>query len=349
MKVYYTSTGGKNAQQVEEIKNHISYCEACVEASGSAYQVARSPHDADIIVFIEPPYHKFREYAHTLLGEELIQRYPNRCFVIEYTDKSDGFLPGIYVGIARGQADYNRFRSGCYVGTPHPMSTESARQRDNVRPDLLMSFRGFASSKVRGTILDAAYQRSDISIVENSNFGIWTQTNEARRTYFSEMLRSKFVLCPRGSGLTSVRLFETMESGRAPVILADDWWPPEGPAWSEFSLMVSESKAPDLATILSAYAADAAEMGRLARKAWEEWFSQEVRAVRMLEAIEDIIMYRPAGHDEAAYQRDWLSWTFAWRNEWTIPQKAWAAPRKAVRRARSDLLYRTSGRRRYAF
>src|SRR2546423_4170060 len=34
---------------------------------------------------------------------------------------------------------------------------------------------------------------------------------------------SKFILCSRGVGTSSVRLFDTMRMGRVPVILSDQW------------------------------------------------------------------------------------------------------------------------------
>lgn len=324
MKVYCTSTHGNREPHSENIRDTMQYAVESIESSRSKYLVAQTVDSADIILYIEPPNHKFRHYAHDLLKQDPIRRYPNRCFVVEFTDGSAGFLPGVYVGIPRSRADYARLRSGCYLGLFNPLGTEttSAREREDIRPDLFMSFRGFPSSAVRRRIFDTTFDRKDVSIVETSTFGIWTQTEDSRRAFYNEMLRSKFVLCPRGNGLTTARLFETMERGRAPVILADDWWPPEGPAWSDFSVQVSESKVSSLVEILSGYESEAMEMGRLAREAWERWFSPEVRVLRTLQSIEDIMLYRPANHDEREYQRGWLGWEFAWRNGWTIPQKA---------------------------
>jgi len=332
VKIYFTSTDNNRSAHSENIRETTKYAVQSLESSKSKYLVTQTADNADIILYIEPPNHKFQHYAHDLLKQDPIRRYPNRCFVVEFTDGSAGFLPGVYVGISRSRADYTRFRSGCYLGLFNPLGTEttSAREREDVRSDLLMSFRGFPSSTVRRRIFDTTFDRDDVSIVETSNFGIWTQTEDSRRVFYSEMLRSKFVLCPRGNGLTTARLFETMERGRAPVILADDWWAPEGPAWSDFSVLVSESKVSNLVEILSSYESQSAEMGRLAREAWEKWFSPEVRVLRTLQSIEDIMLYRPANHDEGEYQRQWLGWEFAWRNGWTIPQKV-------ARRARGKI------------
>ena len=45
---------------------------------------------------------------------------------------------------------------------------------------------------------------------------------------------------PRGLGVSSVRLFDTMRMARVPVILSDEWVEPIGPAWREFSLRIPE-------------------------------------------------------------------------------------------------------------
>jgi hypothetical protein len=40
--------------------------------------------------------------------------------------------------------------------------------------------------------------------------------------YYTNIINSKFVLCPRGTGSTSARFFETIWFGRIPVLIADD-------------------------------------------------------------------------------------------------------------------------------
>jgi hypothetical protein len=84
-----------------------------------------------------------------------------------------------------------------------------------------------------------------------------------------------FVLCPRGVAPSSYRIFEAMKAGRVPVIIADEWVPPLGPDWTEFSLRVPEAGLLDVPQILESLAARAPEMGVRASQAWERWFSRE--------------------------------------------------------------------------
>ena len=56
------------------------------------------------------------------------------------------------------------------------------------------------------------------------------------------MLQLDLILCPRGEGTSSIRLFESLRMGRPPVIISDQWVPPEGPAWDTFSVRIPERR-----------------------------------------------------------------------------------------------------------
>jgi hypothetical protein len=103
------------------------------------------------------------------------------------------------------------------------------------------------------------------------------------RRYAELTKASKFVLCPRGIGASTIRLFETMRMGRVPVILSDEWVAPEGPAWDKFSLRVPEKDYAAVPRLLESREASAVAMGQLARREWEEWFSPEVAFHRVVE------------------------------------------------------------------
>ena len=59
------------------------------------------------------------------------------------------------------------------------------------------------------------------------------------------------------------------------MIIADEWVPPGGPNWTEFSLRVPEARLQDVPKILERLANRAPEMGLRASQAWERWFSRE--------------------------------------------------------------------------
>ncbi len=84
----------------------------------------------------------------------------------------------------------------------------------------------------------------------------------ARRPYWEMASRSKYALCPRGAGTSTVRIFEMMEACIAPVIVADDWLPPLGPSWEEFALFVPESEISSIYEKVKAHEGEFAHRGR---------------------------------------------------------------------------------------
>jgi hypothetical protein len=91
------------------------------------------------------------------------------------------------------------------------------------------------------------------------------------------------VLCPRGAGAGSNRFFEVMAAGVAPVLLSDNYALPPGPAWDTFLIQVRERDIAKLPEILEPYLESAAERGRLARQAFDEYFSIERGFDRIVE------------------------------------------------------------------
>lgn len=61
------------------------------------------------------------------------------------------------------------------------------------------------------------------------------------QTYLSSALRSKFLLCPRGYGLNSFRLYEAFQLGCVPVVISDKLFLPwqDTLDWSDFSVVVN--------------------------------------------------------------------------------------------------------------
>jgi hypothetical protein len=111
------------------------------------------------------------------------------------------------------------------------------------------------------------------------------------------------VLCPRGIGTSSFRLFETLQSGRVPVILSDSWVPCAGMDWDAFSLRVRERDIGRLPEICLASESRWESMARAGRRAWEEWFSPAGMARLIRRSIEEIVAARRFG--ERFYRAEW--------------------------------------------
>jgi hypothetical protein len=153
----------------------------------------------------------------------------------------------------------------------------------------LFSFVGDASTHpIRKSICGLRHPRA--KLIDTATY-CWEirhkGSSEQRRAFeedYANILRdSLFVLCPRGWSPSSVRLFETLKAGRVPVIISDQWTPPIGPDWDSCSVSVPEAEVASIPQRLESLAPRAAEMGRVARQIYEEWFAPEICFHRIVE------------------------------------------------------------------
>ena len=118
------------------------------------------------------------------------------------------------------------------------------------------------------------------------------ELDRLKRQYAERLAASQFVLCPRGYGTSSIRLFEAMEMGRAAVVLSDLWVPPEGPRWEDFIIRVRERDARKLPAILREHEGTSAARGESARRAWKEWYSPDRLFHNLCATCEDMLQRR---------------------------------------------------------
>lgn len=210
----------------------------------------------------------------------LLRQYPNKTFTIFEADYPLRFVPGIYTSMPDSWLNLGRFRPGtysyCHSRCGNPVERMSAKPRTG---ELFFSFLGRESHKMRGQLFRHDFRRSDVLIENTSDFNYFKPCQPDREAftnrYLDTCLKSRFVLCPRGQGTSSIRLFEIMQMGLVPVIISDQWIPPVGPDWESFSIRVKENQIHQLPDILARYEDRWREMGDLARKNWEEWFQLE--------------------------------------------------------------------------
>lgn len=89
---------------------------------------------------------------------------------------------------------------------------------------------------------------------------------------------SYFGLCPRGIGIGTVRLWETMGSGTIPVIISDDYEKPLENIidWDEFSVTIKEKDVEKTEEILKSYSIeDIEKMTNKAIEIYDTYFSNE--------------------------------------------------------------------------
>ena len=250
-----------------------------------AHTLTDDPGAAEVILFVRRLTHGLT--ARQLFGHPLIRQHRRRCYLYDPNDRVTALLPGIYPSVERRWYSPGRMRSGPYLTREDYPVFDEDHAGDARR--FLFHFAGsYTSAPVRSALgrLDHPrgccvdmYAEAD----RTSRHGNAEEKAAFRRRYAETMWASAFVLCPRGFGTSSMRLFEAMRAGRPPVIVSDEWVEPAGPAWERFSVRVREAEVDSIPARLEALEPEAGAMGRMARREWEEWYAPPVLFHRTVE------------------------------------------------------------------
>jgi hypothetical protein len=258
---------------------------ARIAGGGGPHAVVSDATQADAFLFVGNKEVSLVGFSPNLRLHPLVRREPRRCFAWSFNDVPFPLLPGLYASLPRPLASARTTAYG-YLAVPNPAVGEMAAEKGRTT-NLLFSFVGAMDNKLRRRLV-ALGEPGRSEIVDTSHRPTWFLERGADRGYAELLSRSAFVLCPAGHGTATYRIFEAMQLGRVPVLLSDDWVPPEGPDWSSFSLRVAERDATRVPRLLTSRAGDARAMGERARAAWEEWFAPEVQLRRVGDALERI-------------------------------------------------------------
>ena len=276
---------------------------------------APSAADADIVVYLEPPWLTGHRYGR--LYEALTPRKWRHLYVFSQADGALTWAPGVYASLPNAKASNPLFSGGFYVyhlhygGAPLAGALDAHRDRD-LAPDLLWSFIGSSATRpaLREPILalgdDRSVARDSRRWHEEVRWRWHTSPShrdEAEQifaSYAETMVRSKFVVCPRGVGSGSVRMFEALRMGRCPVILSDDWTPPPFIDWERCALRVREADVNRLPEILREREADWLALGTAARAAWERFYAPRNLLTTLIETCAALRSEEPSVSRRAA-------------------------------------------------
>lgn len=253
------------------------------------HRLASSPEDADWILFSDGgPEPFFR----SIRRSKVYRESPERVFVFCQDDRPIPLLRGAYASIERRWMDRRWVRSSCYLQDQNP---EWFREQPYpARPEYLFSFAGSVQNAViRQRLMRLEHPRGYLQDTSGQIIPAFSSGDERRAGLWVSNLenltrQSGFVLCPRGVGCSTVRVFEAMKMGRAPVVISDAWVAPEGPRWERCSIRVRESDIAAIPRILEPLEANAEEMGGVARQEWERWFAPDVVLQSTIAWIESI-------------------------------------------------------------
>jgi hypothetical protein len=285
------------------------------------YTAVESASTAEAILFVESASDKFASFQGLLRGRREIVEFPSRCFVYDVTDVAASFLPGLYAAIPKARFNASSMRAmPAWDDTPDSVFQEAVARATISK--YLFSFRGSRSSAVRAELFAMPFGHERCSITETHHWWNFDPRGQVRLDYLTEISSTLFPLAPRGLGTTTLRLYEIMRLGRAPVILSDEWVPPAGIPWGEFSIRLDESRIRELPAILSAFEPWAEEMGDNARSAWEKWCRPGPALMRYLaHSLEELILLRHQDFDGHAMTAEWSTQRFKWNHGWHPVQR----------------------------
>jgi hypothetical protein len=250
---------------------------------------------ADVIIFVES--HPMNDpYFRRVINHNIYKKYPHKCVLYHDADLSITPIPTISPSIEAWQYNPKHKRTFHYIA--RVSENETINQSTITYDDsykYLYSFIGSRTHAVRNKLMDIAHP-ANAFIKDTSASRSW-ELNDVERSryeyeYMDVMRNSYFVLCPRGIGPCSYRLFETMQLGRVPVIISDAWVDIPDVDWNKFSIKIPESQIHLLASILETRKGEAQQMGKTARQYWENYFSPEVSLVQLVNAASDLLKHK---------------------------------------------------------
>jgi Exostosin family len=243
----------------------------------SRFQDAKTIEEADIVLYLENGYVGLADVSGLL---RRVRAAPSAMhFMFSESDWPFPVLPGAYPSLSKPCAWGH---SWCFL--PFERSRSEASVSTDAEPEFLFSFLGrIATHPVRSKLrsLDSA-STPCLDVADGpKRFPYFDYS----KTYTQLLGRSRFILCPRGFGVSSMRIFEAMSFGRVPVIISDAWQPPPGIPWREFSVVIPECNVSNIPVMLEKLESKAQPMGQSARQVFDMHFGPGVFLDRLLSTL----------------------------------------------------------------
>lgn len=238
------------------------------------HRIVDDPTTADLVAFIGSGKANFVDITRSAL----YRQHRDKAVIFHNGDKVIPWLPGLYVCLHKNRLYRLKkdIAAGFYLRVTGNLGLEITEDIRDAK--YLFSFLGNASNhSVRKKICQLPTTQAYLKDTSSKASPQPLQSVEDYQAKYRQLMAdTKFVLCPRGLGVSSWRLFETMRAGRVPVIISDHWERPIGPDWEAFALFVKENAVHEIPALLSAQAHTAAHRDMLARKNWEAFYAEGV-------------------------------------------------------------------------
>lgn len=198
-----------------------------------------------------------------------------RRIVWHSQDHPRGFAKGLYCSLPQSSFDPRAHRTFAYPITYNELI--DLFPASDCTHDWL--FFGGITAKVRERIVSVLSPVADATggriVVQGAPWDRMFDRSgvEPKQQYADAMRAARFIVCPRGNGAGSIRLFETLKAGRVPIIVADSYVVPDGLEAARCMLRCRESEVAQIPALVAAHRDRWAEMAAKARAFWEDTYS----------------------------------------------------------------------------
>jgi hypothetical protein len=268
-------------------------------AEGGDVKLVSDPEPADVVIFAEwnGTEGEDNDDVVRVMRTPVYRAHAGKTIVHSGKDFPRPLVPGLYPSLPGQWARALGCQGAPYLNDPNPFIGTDVGWDGRTRH--LASFFGSCAHKaLRWRLLKEAKDARWRGIVVQNTSDEFIATlrggdddghNALKRLFVKDLLEAKFALCPKGSGLSTFRLFEAMQAGRAPVVISDGWSQPPGPDWDSFLIRVPERQVHALPDILRRYEPEWKQRGEKAQAAWRAFYSPEKLGVTIARQAMDVV------------------------------------------------------------
>jgi Exostosin family len=242
------------------------------------HTIVSNPADADLIILTG---HINSDPERYVLRHPLYLAFPDKCTMFVEEDFFLPLIPGVHCNATMGKhSRAGRIFSYAHITRNGIYSNPFVTHQIDAEKKYLFSFQGGSTCILRKRLFNLSFNRTDVLIENTSKYYHWDLNqpgrDEQQQHYARTIAASHFVICPKGASASSIRLFEVMGAGIAPVLISDKYLLPAGVDWDSFLIRVKEKDIVRLPEILEPYRDSSQERGRRAREAFLAHFAPEV-------------------------------------------------------------------------